>query len=148
MVLNAAPFDERLTELLGDLDVLICNEVEAAGVLGRDVTAKTALQDASDIVARGVSAVVLTLGAFGAFAADASGSWDEPAPAVEPVDTTGAGDAFCGALCAWLADGRSLRDAVAAGTVAGSLAVTRDGAQPSLPRRDEIVTLLSRASRA
>jgi len=143
IVLNAAPFDERVTTLLPDLDVLICNEVEAAALLGRAVSDATALADAEAIVALGARAVVLTLGAYGAVAADATGSWHQPASRVEPVDTTGAGDSFCGALCAWLADGRSLREAVAAGVAAGSIAVTRDGAQPSIPHRDEIMAAIS-----
>ena len=141
-VLNAAPYDARLGTLLPNVDVLICNEGEASALLGRQVTFESALDDARSILERGVDAVVLTLGGHGAVAADASGAWHTPAPPVEPVDTTGAGDAFCGALCAWLAAGESLRNAVSAGVAAGSLAVTRDGAQPSLPSREAIVRML------
>jgi len=142
VVLNAAPYDERLVDLLGYLDVLICNEVEASALLGQPVSDATAIDAASAILERGPRSVVLTLGPSGAFAADASGAWHSPAPPVESVDTTGAGDAFCGALCAWLADGRSLREAVRAGVAAGSLAVTREGAQPALPTRGAIICAL------
>ena len=55
-----------------------------------------------------------------------------------PVDTTGAGDTFCGVLAAWLDEGASFRTALARAAVAGSLAVTREGAQPSFPTRAEI----------
>jgi ribokinase len=146
VVLNAAPYDERLAALLRDLDVLICNEIEASALLGRPVTNEGAIADAAEIVERGVLAVALTLGAHGAVVADASGAWHVAATTVEVVDTTGAGDAFCGAMCAWLADGHSLRDAVQAGVAAGSLAVTKAGAQPSLPKRVEILAALNRAS--
>ena len=61
-----------------------------------------------------------------------------PALQVTPVDTTGAGDTFCGVLAAWLDEGASFRTALARAAVAGSLAVTREGAQPSFPTRAEI----------
>jgi ribokinase len=112
------------------------------------VTNDGAIADAREIVERGVPAVALTLGSYGAVAADASGAWHVPATRVEVVDTTGAGDAFCGAMCAWLADGHSLRDAVQAGVVAGSLAVTKAGAQPSLPKQTEIHAMLDRSTGA
>ncbi|HEX5163791.1 MAG TPA: ribokinase [Thermomicrobiales bacterium] len=142
VVLNAAPFDERVGDLLPDVDVLICNEGEASAILGRPVTTATAIDDAIALRSRGAGAAVITLGADGAVAADPGGSWLTPSPKVSAVDTTGAGDAFCGVLSAWLAAGESLRAAVSAGVAAGALAVTRDGAQPSLPVRDEIVAML------
>ncbi|MDQ3549012.1 MAG: ribokinase [Chloroflexota bacterium] len=142
VVLNAAPYDERLVDLLDHLDVLICNEAEASALLGQPVSSETAMDAATAILERGPRSVVLTLGASGAFAADASGAWHSRVPPVEPVDTTGAGDAFCGVLCAWLAGGKPLREAVRAGVVAGSLAVTREGAQPALPTRDAIVAAI------
>jgi ribokinase len=148
IVLNAAPYDERLSELLSDIDVLICNEVEASALLGRPVTITSALADSQAIVERGPRSVVLTLGGFGAVAAEVSDVWHVPAPTAQVVDTTGAGDAFCGALCAWLALGEPLREAVRAGVAAGSLAVTRDGAQASLPARSEIVAMLGTMSGA
>jgi ribokinase len=64
---------------------------------------------------------------------------------VEVVDSTGAGDAFCGAVAARLADGGDLLTAARAGVIAGSLAVTRAGAQPSMPRREEIEQMLREA---
>lgn len=142
VVLNAAPYDDRLDTLLTDLDVLVCNESEAAALLGHQITRETALVAAVSLHERGPRAVVLSLGADGAVAADPDGVWHIPAPSVETVDTTGAGDALCGALSAWLASGESLREAVRAGVAAGSLAVTRDGAQPSLPFREEIERVL------
>jgi len=148
VVLNAAPYDERVSELLDFIDVLICNEVEATALLGRSVTSDSALADATAIAKRGPESAVLTLGAFGAVAADVSGAWHIPTPIVEPIDTTGAGDAFCGALSAWLAAGEPLREAVTAGVVAGSLAVTREGAQASLPTRSEIVAAIHAMSGA
>jgi ribokinase len=146
VVLNAAPFDPWVTDVLPDVDILVCNEVEASGLLGRQVGADTALADVVALRHLGCRSAVITLGPHGAYVADSSGSWHNPALAVEVVDTTGAGDALCGAIAAWLAEGASLREAVAAGVAAGSLAVTRSGAQPSLPRRAEIDRFLCAAS--
>ena len=66
-----------------------------------------------------------------------------PAHAVEAVDTVGAGDAFCGALGARLADGASLRDAAVYANAAAALSVTRPGAEPSMPTAAEIESLLA-----
>jgi ribokinase len=127
--------------------VLICNEIEASALLGRPVTNESAIDDATEIVAHGVPVVVLTLGAYGAVAALAGHVWHVPAQKVSPIDTTGAGDAFCGAMSAWLADGHSPLDAVRAGVAAGSLAVTKEGAQPSLPTRADILAALDGVAR-
>jgi ribokinase len=137
-VLNAAPFDSRLPGLLPLIDVLICNEVEASAIAWRQVDPDSAEEVAVELTMRGLRAVVITLGEHGAVTAGGGDAWWTSAPSVEVVDTTGAGDAFCGACCAWLAEGHSLRQAVRAGVAAGSLSVTEAGAQPSLPNRDEI----------
>jgi ribokinase len=146
VVLNAAPYDDRVIDLLSEVDVLVCNELEAAAVLGRAVVDQSAELDAVALVERGPRSVVLTLGRSGAVAADRSGAWRTPAPAVDAVDTTGAGDAFCGALSAWLATDRPLSEAVRAGVAAGSLAVTRHGAQSSSPTREAVSAMLQRMS--
>lgn len=143
VILNAAPFDERAAELLPMVDVLICNEIEAAGLLQREVTHDSALSDAVDLQTLGPAHAVITLGANGVAAAGVADSWHEPARPAEVIDTTGAGDSFCGALAAWLSEGKSLREAVRAGAVAGALAVAHAGAQPSLPTRAEIERLLA-----
>jgi ribokinase len=144
VVLNAAPFDARVVACLPSIDVLVCNEIEAGDLLERAVSAETAGAAGADLLALGPRAAIITLGSRGAVLAGVDGVHHVPAPAVDVVDSTGAGDAFCGALAAWIAAGSPLADAVRAGVAAGSLAVTRDGAQPSLPRRAEIVELLSR----
>lgn len=142
VVHNAAPFDERVATLLSGIDVLICNEGEASALLGRSVSVETGADAAARLRGLGCGCAIITLGAHGAFAADADSVWRISSPMVEVVDTTGAGDALCGVVAAWLAEGTGLRDAVAAGVCAGALAVTRAGAQPSLPRRTEIDALL------
>lgn len=138
-VLNAAPFRPDAGALLPLADVLVVNELEAADLLGRSRIAPDGALDAvTALLDRGAGAVALTLGAHGA----AVGRGDErrqiPAPAVAVVDTTAAGDAFTGALAGELAGDRDFFAAAQTAVRAGSLTVTRAGAQPSLPRRAEL----------
>ncbi len=143
-ILNAAPYADRLRELVGSIDILICNEIEASGFAGYDVSAANCEEAVRELASLARRAAIITLGEFGAVACEQLSTFSVRAPKVPVVDTTGAGDAFCGAFAAWLAAGESLERAVNAGVVAGALAVTRAGAQPSLPRREEIITGLSR----
>lgn len=122
VVLNPAPAIGDIADYAGLVDILVPNETEAA-VIGR-------LDDAQ---------LVLTLGDDGARVGDVH----LPPHAVECVDTVGAGDAFCGALCAALAGGASLLDAARIGNAAGACAVTKEGAEPSMPRKADIDALLA-----
>lgn len=102
---------------------------------GLEATAATLLQ-------RGVGAVVITLGATGAFVATTELRQIIPGFGVEARDTTGAGDVFNGALAVALAEQASLEDAVRFANAAAAISVTRDGAQPAAPHRAEILQLL------
>ena len=96
-----------------------------------------------DITARGRAladglAVVVTMGEAGALVLDGAGATHVPAPRVDAVDTTGAGDAFCGSLAAGIADGLGLVDAARRAVRVGSLSTRRRGALESFPSADEI----------
>jgi ribokinase len=129
VLLNAAPAGALAEPLWRTLDVLLVNEGEAAVVgaaCGLPVPAREFAQAAR---ARYGCTVVVTLGSAGAVAVNAHGSLELPAPPVDVVDTTGAGDAFCGAFaCAWQR-GASLPEAIAQALVAGARACTEHGAQ-------------------
>lgn len=132
VVLNLAPAREAPPSLLALLDPLLVNRQEAAFLLGEDAP------DDPERVARalldlGPRSAVVTLGPEGAALATPEGSAGYPAPRVEPVDTTGAGDAFVGALAARLAAGDTLHAAVPYAVGAGAAAVAREGAQGALP---------------
>ncbi|MGN6699899.1 MAG: ribokinase [Thermomicrobiales bacterium] len=143
-VLNVAPYQPAVAELLPLVDVLIVNELEAADLLGAPpLTPERAPDAAAALRTRGAGAVAITLGGDGAVIAAADWHDRLPAPAVTVVDTTGAGDAFTGTLAAGLAAGLHLRDAAVRAIASGSLAVTRAGAQPSLPTRAEVDALLA-----
>lgn len=142
-VLNAAPFHAEAAELLSLVDLLIVNELEAADLLGLPPGDLGAMAMAR-LAAFGPRQVVVTLGGAGVAVRDGARLTRLPALSVTPVDTTGAGDAFCGVVAAGLAAGLDLADAVRRGVVAGALAVTRPGAQQSLPHRSEIEPALER----
>lgn len=147
IVLNIAPFSLSARDLFPDERVIIvCNTGEASELLGHDVADEEAQHAAQEIRALGCKAAIITLGATGVVGADRCESWAIAAPEVATIDTTGAGDAFCGTLAVWLADGSDLRDAAYAGAAAGACSVTRSGAQSSLPGRDEILTMMERIS--
>jgi ribokinase len=144
VILNPAPACPLSSTLLSLVDVLVPNESETALLAGMPVgdlaeaeAAATALRQS------GVRTVILTLGEQGALLAQAGGIEYFPAFAVRPVDTTAAGDAFMAGLAVALAEGQSLAEAVRWGNAAGALATTQLGAQPSLPTRQALETLLA-----
>jgi ribokinase len=129
-ILNAAPIRDLPEELLASLDVLVVNEHEAAHLAGDREWARLTEQ---------VPVVVVTLGGEGALLLRRG--VDEirvAAPKVAALDTTGAGDTFCGAFAASLAEGADLEHALRFAVVAGSLSVEQHGAVPSIPSRDAI----------
>jgi ribokinase len=141
-LVNLAPPFEVGRRFLEKLDPLVVNEHEAAFLLGGKVEGVDgALSAALDLLDLGPRSAVVTLGAEGAVFADGGSSGHAPSPEVEVMDTTGAGDAFVGALAMKLARGSSLEEAVAYATRAGAAAVMKEGAQGSLPTSEEVETL-------
>lgn len=141
-VLNAAPLETDLSNLLRHVDVLIVNETEASALLGAPV--RDPADAARSLLAHGPRTAVLTLGASGAVAASEAITCVEKGFPTEAVDTVGAGDAFCAALAVALGSGAPIVGALRRACAAGSLATTRTGAQSALPTRSEIDQLLSR----
>lgn len=134
VVLNPAPASELPDDVLRHVDVITPNEHEVALLGG-----------ASALVARGVANVVVTQGARGALLVTRDGETRIEPFAVTPVDTTGAGDAFCGVLSARLAVAGGLAElalALQAAAVAGALATQTAGAVPSLPTWAQVATAL------
>lgn len=120
-------------------DILVVNETEAALLSGVSVEGVAECEQAGQrLLELGPKAVIITLGAQGAVLVDAEQVVHVPAPRVDVVDTTAAGDAFIGALTAGLIDGLPTQTAVQLANCAGALAVTKPGAQPSLPTREEV----------
>lgn len=141
-----APADGLPERLLRLVDVLLPNEREAETLSGIAVRDRAGAERAArTLIAAGCRQVVVTLGRAGAVwvaGQDQPAVWLPPF-AVEQVDATGAGDAFCGVLAAGLADGLGERAALVRAAAAGALAVTRMGAEPSMPAAAAIDALLS-----
>ena len=134
VLVNLAPPFEVPQALLEKLDPLVINEHEAAFLLGERVEGVDGALDAAPrLLVLGPGSVVVTLGEDGAVFSDGESAQHLTAPKVEVVDTTGAGDAFVGALAARLAADVPLKDAVAYAVRAGAAAVTEEGAQGALP---------------
>jgi ribokinase len=141
-LVNLAPTFEVPRELLERLDPLVVNEHEAAFLLGRDVEGvQGALSAAPELLSLGPRSAVITVGGAGAVFAQGESSSHVQAPRVDVVDTTGAGDAFVGALAAQLARDKSLEEAVSYAVRAGAAAVTREGAQGALPTPETVEAL-------
>lgn len=128
VVLNASPVADLPPATLTVLDPLIVNQHEAAVLLGRTDPGPAA-DLASGLRELGPRSAVVTLGAAGAVVAEAAGTTEIPAPRVAVVDTTGAGDAFSGALCGRLAAGAGLVEAAREAVAYAAQAVQRPGAQ-------------------
>lgn len=144
IITNATPEPATGREIVRLANILIVNETEATELLGIQQGDRPWQAVARSLRDLGPSAVVVTLGKAGAAVDTAEFSWQIAAPEVEVVDSTGAGDAFAGAFAAHLASGGDLRSAAQTGVLAGSIAVTKAGAQPSMPRLAEIEELRAR----
>lgn len=136
VVLNAAPARVLPSELLANIDVLVVNEGELATVAGAGGRIVDAVRNL------GKTDVVVTLGARGS-CAHVDGEWlVQPAFEIEALDTTGAGDTFCGTLVAALARSSGFAEALRRASAASALACTRLGAQSSVPDAKELEALL------
>jgi ribokinase len=141
VLLNAAPAQSLPATLLGAVDVLVLNEVELATVAGPGGSI------AEQLTRTGATATVVTLGARGACACIDGDYVLQPAFAVTPVDTTAAGDTFCGVLAAGLAQELTMSQALARAAAASALATTQPGAQSSIPTQAEVDAFMATARR-
>jgi len=142
-IVNPAPFPDAGIDFLSLADYVTPNESEAARLAGLEVIGLEGARTAAAAVrARGAGTAVLTLGAAGVLADGPGGLVHAPAFAVTAVDTTGAGDAFNGALAVALGERRSLAEALRFANATAALACTRRGAQPAMPARAEVERLL------
>ena len=141
IALNPSPFNEKLNEVdMAKISIFLMNEVEGNQITG--------LTDPDEIIAEMLkrfpkARIVLTLGKDGAVYADAEQKHFQPIFKVQAVDTTAAGDTFSGYFLAGLLDGMSVPDILKMSAKASSIAVTREGAVPSIPYRDEVMEALA-----
>jgi ribokinase len=145
VVLNPAPAQTIDDEVLRQLYLITPNETEAEFLTGVKIIDPDSARTAARLLhAKGVQNIIITLGAQGAFLFNAEADLLVPAPSVEAVDTTAAGDVFNGALVVGLSEGMSLSDAIGFACQAAAISVTRLGAQSSIPSRIEVDEALNR----
>lgn len=138
-ILSLAPYTALAPDDLAAFDTIVVNEHEAADLARHLAVAASGADALATALARRLQrTVIATLGPDGAIAATGTETIRVPALKVTVVDTTGAGDTFCGVLAAYLDSGADLRAAMTKAAVAGSLACTKEGAQPSFPTRADI----------
>jgi len=147
VIMDPAPARQLPSRLLAQVDILKPNETEATVLSGHTVsspenaiTAANALR--AKIAPDGLSAVIITLGEQGVLLSTLTECTHMPTFVVEAVDTTGAGDAFSGALATAIANGKNLSDAVKYAAAGGAAATTVLGATPSMPTQKKIETIL------
>ena len=139
MIINPAPAQKLSDELLNGLFLLTPNETEASILTGIHVVdEKSAAEAANIFLTKGVQNVIITLGKQGAYFQNYEEHFLVAAPIVEALDTTAAGDTFSGAMAVAITEDKSWKQAIEFAVKAASIAVTRLGAQASVPYRNEI----------
>ena len=139
VVLNPAPAQPLPEALLRRVDVLTPNQTELATLTDQPIDSAEAIQMAArSLLDLGPETIIVTLGAAGALVVSRDTCIEVNAPSVTPIDTTGAGDTFNGALLVALTEGRTLVEAVRFANHAAALSVTRRGAIDSIPSRVEV----------
>lgn len=140
VVLNPAPALDLPDEIFRHISIFIPNQHELSKYSGMPVSGKdSAGRAAKEMMSRGVGRLIVTMGSKGSLVCEEDGSVFVPAMKVDAVDTTGAGDCYCGALCVALAEGKPLKEAASFATRAAAVAVQRPGAQVAMPYRKEII---------
>lgn len=143
VVLNPAPARALSDELLALVDIITPNETEAEKLTGVRVNSDEDAAKAAQVLhEKGIDTVLITLGSRGVWASEKGKGCRVPGFKVEAVDTIAAGDTFNGALIAALLEDKSLAEAIRFAHAAAAIAVTRKGAQPSVPWREEIEAFL------
>ena len=144
VLLNPAPARLLDDDLLRKLHILVVNETEAELIAGQSVGSLEEVQQAAQVLLnKGPEIIVITLGAQGAYYATRREQKMVDAYTVQTIDTTAAGDVFCGALAAALSRSIKLGEAVKFASAAAALSTTRLGAQPSAPTEQAVRTFLS-----
>jgi ribokinase len=143
VVLNPAPANSLPEDIYKHISVITPNESEAQLLTGIEVKDLSSAKSAAQVLLdKGVEQVVITLGSRGVYGLTKTNEFHLPAHKVTPVDTVAAGDTFTGALAVMIGEGQSLEDGARYANAASAIAVTRHGAQPSIPQRDEVVSFL------
>ena len=138
VLFNPAPACLIDEELMKAIDILVVNELEASFISGIEYTDNNLEEIAETLLKAGTSNVVITLGSQGVYMKNAKATIQLPGCKVNAIDTIAAGDTFCGALAVVCAKKEIDQEALNFANTAAAIAVTRSGAQPSIPTLDEV----------
>lgn len=142
VILNPSPVQMISADLLRRVQIIIPNKTEASLLTGILVNDWPSARKAADsIYEKGIETVIVTLGSKGALVRDRGGYYEIPAVKVETVDTTAAGDTFCGVFCVGLSEGMDVVEAARMANRAAAISVSRPGSQEAIPYRAELDSL-------
>ena len=145
-ILDPAPAASLSDNLMGNVDIITPNETEAEKLTGIALTNETNIRSACEkLHKQGVGTIIITLGSRGAFLSNSDYCLLIPTYKVDPIDTTGAGDIFNGALARAMSEYEDIREAIKFANAAAAISVTKLGAQASAPKKSEIEAFLSKA---
>lgn len=144
ILLNPAPACKLTNRLISMVDLLVVNETESEIISGRSIGELGVEKMAEVLVGMGAKSVIITLGADGSYLYNGKDNGKFPAYKVNAIDSTGAGDTFCGVLTAYLADAMDISEAIKFASAAAALSVQKLGAAPSVPDREEIDMFVSK----
>jgi ribokinase len=142
ILLNVAPARKLDADIIKKIDILVVNETEAEIISGERIREIGERAIVDNLLALGAKSVVLTLGSKGCIMKNESEYHTIPAFNVKSVDSTGAGDTFCGALAVGVTEGKNWKDSLIFASAASAICVTRMGAQPSIPTKNEVYDFL------
>ena len=144
VVLNPAPYAELPEEIFKYISLFIPNETELASFSGMPVNDKeSAVAAAKVLFGKGVGNMIVTMGSKGSLILDGGEPRFVQARKVQAVDTTGAGDTYCGSICVALSEGKTLKEAAEFASAVSALSVTKLGAQTAIPTRAEAESFMA-----
>jgi ribokinase len=145
VLLNPAPACKLSNDLIGNVDLLVVNEIESETISGESMSEIGIGAMASKLVEMGAKSVIITLGSKGSYLLKGESGTEFSAFKVTAVDSTAAGDTYCGSLVAYLSEGaEDLAGAIKFASAASALSVQKLGAYPSVPEKDEVVSFLGK----
>lgn len=148
VIWNMAPARAFDFSYIPKINILVLNEIEVEFLTEMKIKNEASAEEAAKIlVEKGVKKVIITLGTKGAIVLTRNEKISVPAFKVNAIDTTAAGDTFCGTFATAFVEGKSLKESLLFASAASAISVTRLGAQPSAPTRKEIETFLKKYSK-
>jgi len=144
LILNPAPACRLPCDLMSKVDILIVNETESGIITGIPFSEDGKVVMAEKLINMGARSVIITMGEKGSYLYNGMTGKEFPAFKVNAIDTTAAGDVFCGSLIAFIADNMTVEESIRMASAASALSVQKLGAYPSIPFKDEVTRFINK----